>query len=1202
MSKKKKITVSIIPLIFIIAFFAIKFWAQAPCNEFLGIFTENFDTLEYKDGTYTSAADWPVGPIRLSQLGGHLVVAEPTGMDAMIYVCDAGDFDGDGKPDLIGLDITNRDTDPVNYPRLILARNTWEDLDGDEIDDDNIFLLADPSEVYDIGLAVGPATITVGDYNNDGLLDFFFMKNVQDDAVYDEFVAAMYINIGTAEDPDFLPYTSPPNLDFATKFMNAGIYVQWAATHLCSVDLDQDGDTDILVISKDQIFIVRNPGVDNFSLDNFQVSELSYDQNTGYTTGMGGSAINAADFDYDGDIDIIGGSVENYGYLVFYENDGTGNFTRKEIPIPNPSCNGTVVLLVEDFNLDGLIDIFGANDRWRANNPAKMWVMRNMGPVEGEEGLPFELEWACLQNCTTILPPNNDVDIGASLDIDGDGDMDIILADANHNGDYYMLENQLAPVYTLFGEARSLNIAPHLNPSTDAITKIKITSINMDVLGGNAKGLKVEIYVTNNGRDWEFYASFEGKDIVNQVDLPERTFNHFGSQLKWKAFLSAPEDPVDPMLGYENSSNQTPRISDIAFEYTTVERQEYSRTSVATTITIEGEQRKKLVIGDTFYFPGFQGHLRAYDVTSMTLSDSSYSVLRTVTRPDLGAPSGRQIIPEGVTILWDAGELLDSRAASARTIYTATPVDSDLTRIEFTAANVGTLGPLLQDTNNDNEGLINFVRGEGRDWKLSDSNHSNPIVVAPPDEDPNLMGAGYDTFVTTWEDRPKVIYVGANDGMIHCFDAVTGAEKWGFIPYNLLPRLRDMWAVDEATGSRYYIREEYIDGSPVAADVYIDADGDGMEEWTTILICGQGPGKGSVIGGGINYYVALDVTDPDNPQPLWEFTDDRLGETWSVPKIGKISKSGVDAWVAFTGSGYDNSTDFEAGNVFYVVDLETGDDFWSFEAPDIDTTGNFTNIPNAFPGSPSIIDIDQDGYTDRVYIGDMDGRVWKVDVSFDWQDPTSWTEELLYTDSNNYPIISNTAVWLSPSMTTPVPRLYFGTGGDDSAPSDATYSFVALLDGDTPEIEWYLGDSAILGLDAAKDVGDLDVGDKVWADPKVSDHIVYFSTFAGSIESVDPCENIAGAGKLYGRYIQPVAGTVIGGTAFRTAGGPQESLGLTIKTRAAVTMGERERTEGGVRKREVYIQEYDSTIQKLEQAVGALIKIKSWREIYKIIK
>ena len=63
-----------------------------------------------------------------------------------------------------------------------------------------------------------------------------------------------------------------------------------------------------------------------------------------------------------------------------------------------------------------------------------------------------------------------------------------------------------------------------------------------------------------------------------------------------------------------------------------------------------------------------------------------------------------------------------------------------------------------------------------------------------------------------------------------------------------------------------------------------------------------------------------------------------------------------------------------------------------------------------------------------------------------------------------------------------------------------------------------------------------------------------------------------------------------------------ESLTLSIKTRSAVTLGEQSVTEGGIRKRDVYIQEYDSTIQKLEQVTGGLLKIKSWREIYQIIK
>jgi Tfp pilus tip-associated adhesin PilY1 len=418
-----------------------------------------------------------------------------------------------------------------------------------------------------------------------------------------------------------------------------------------------------------------------------------------------------------------------------------------------------------------------------------------------------------------------------------------------------------------------------------------------------------------------------------------------------------------------------------------------------------------------------------------------------------------------------------------------------------------------------------------------------------------------------------------------------------------LPKLKNMWAVDGATGTRYSARDIYVDGSPMVADVYIDANGDASKEWTTILISGQGSGNGSSLGGGTNYYFALDITDPDNPQPLWEFTHDFLGETWSVPVVGKIRKNGQDAWLAFMGSGYDNSPSEVVGNVFYAVDPATGEYFWAFYAGEVDTTIDLGwNIPNTIPCSPSIVDIDQDGHADCVYVADLDGRVWKVDVSIDYEDPTSWAGVIIYEDSRNYPIISRPAVWINYALGGTIPRLYFGTGGDDRAPSDVAYSFVALLDAPAPEVEWYLGDPTILGLPAEKDLGDITIGERVWADPKVADYIVYFSTLTGSIDSVDPCASIAGVGKLYARFVQTVAGSIIGQSAFVTASGTKESLDLAIKTRAAVTIGERERPAGGTRKREVYIQEYDSTIQKLEQSIGAVLKIKSWREVYRVIR
>ena len=118
MTKKTKIKLLILPLVAIIALVSFHLRAQQGCNQYTGTFTEDFSTLTYKDHAWCSVANWTPAPIMLSRLGANFEVTQPVGMGARIYVCDSGDFDGDGMPDLIGLDITN---DPDN--RFILIRN-----------------------------------------------------------------------------------------------------------------------------------------------------------------------------------------------------------------------------------------------------------------------------------------------------------------------------------------------------------------------------------------------------------------------------------------------------------------------------------------------------------------------------------------------------------------------------------------------------------------------------------------------------------------------------------------------------------------------------------------------------------------------------------------------------------------------------------------------------------------------------------------------------------------------------------------------------------------------------------------------------------------------------------------------------------------------------------------------------------------------
>jgi hypothetical protein len=1203
-----------------------RLWPQVvqACTEYTRAFAENFSGVSYKDAANSSVYGWPeAGRITLPRLGANFAVAAPGSMGARIYSCASGDFTGDGFPDLIGLDISGQFAALPQLSQLVLIKNLYQVNGGVPP-----FFQVDPTTSYEkFHTNTGPASITVADYNGDGLLDFFFIRNSADEFGYTNFMAAMYINTGTAFVPAFQPHNVSPSLDFTARFQAAHIYMNWAADHVTSVDIDKDGDIDLLAISQDRIFLIRNPGPGNFTVDQWEVGELAYDQRTGFTVGRGGSCITAADFDNDGDIDIAGGTVNNIAYLVYYENDGTGHFTRKELAIPVASCTGSVGVLGRDFTNDGWPDIFVATDAWNAGNQAHMWFLRSHGledTIDNSVDPPVTVtdvdwEFKCLNNCDPIIPPTYDVDMSTPLDYDNDGDLDIIIADANHSGDYYLIENELADIYELRGQAQSINVAAGiLDPRLHAVTRVRITSIHQGVLRGSSDGLAVAVRFSNNGgKDWESPLPldsyvFSGAGIVNATNLPWHDFRNFGADLRWQIVLTAPEDP---MQEYTGASFETPYVDDLELEFTYVDRREYSRASAAATIVTQSGINKKLIIGSSFIFPGFEGQLRAYDVSAVSFTAGAYSALRTITSSDLDAANGRTLVT-GAEVFWDAGQMLNDRHQDSRTIYTAIRASGTLTnplvRQDFTRANVAALTFFLQDVNNDNEGLIDFVRGRNRYWKMGDVNHSTPVVVGPPSADPMVMGAGYAEFELAYAARPKVLYVGGNDGMLHCFDVATGEELWGFVPYNLLRKLKNMYAVDAANNARYYVHDIYVDGTPAVADVQING------AWRTVLVTGQGPGSGSTLAGGLNYYWALDVTDPTNPLPLWEIThkDNQnritMGETWSTPAIGKVNHSGTARWVAFMGSGYDNDPAADlAGRNFYVVRIDTGALLRTVQTTQVNTMGfsgvrqpyRYTNIMNAIVGSPTAIDTDSNGYVNSVYVGDLDGRLYRMDVT--GTNANQWNLTAIYTDYLNYPIITKPALWTDPLEGGPVrPRIYFGTGGDDRAPDTRDYSFVGIIDSgaNTALLEWYLGIPARLSLAASYDVGDLDVGSKVWADPVIADQVVYFSTLKGSIEAVNPCTNLGEAGRLYARYIRQTSAIPVGGTAFKTTEQtPPEYLQLVSKARRAVTVGEASRVAGRVNKREIYVQEYDSTLEMLEQPIGSLMRIKSWREIYRVI-
>lgn len=253
---------------------------------------------------------------------------------------------------------------------------------------------------------------------------------------------------------------------------------------------------------------------------------------------------------------------------------------------------------------------------------------------------------------------------------------------------------------------------------------------------------------------------------------------------------------------------------------------------------------------------------------------------------------------------------------------------------------------------------------------LGDIVNSSPVLVSGGQYIPYLANKlfgtnNYAEFALQQTAKTPMIYVGANDGMLHGFDANTGEEKFAFIP---TPVIQNLYLLTQKT---YGVTEEglhkfYVDGSLHVSDVYIN------DQWKTVLVGALGAGGRGVF--------ALDVTNPENIQLLWEFTEDSpgslatsglsdLGYTFGSPMVIKL-KSGK--WVAAVSSGY-NSPNAESGVAsLFLLDIATG-----VVVSKLDAQGQATN--NGL-SSFRVADYNGDGSADYIYAGDIQGNLWRFDV------------------------------------------------------------------------------------------------------------------------------------------------------------------------------------------------------------------------------
>jgi type IV pilus assembly protein PilY1 len=329
-------------------------------------------------------------------------------------------------------------------------------------------------------------------------------------------------------------------------------------------------------------------------------------------------------------------------------------------------------------------------------------------------------------------------------------------------------------------------------------------------------------------------------------------------------------------------------------------------------------------------------------------------------------------------------------------------------------------------------------------WKLGDIFHSSPVLVKPPIDKftcafglfehqcvPTLFGGSgwraqsstcypplakygsldaYDRYREDNLTRKMVVLVGANDGMLHAFDAgdaLTGEPKlatggyrygpgdgeelWAFIPPDLLPRLR------QALDTHSY----FVDGNTMVRDVWIDANRDGTkqkDEYRTVAVVSE--------RGGGTRFTGLDVTNPTAPEFLWTFPEGcselspKAGQSWGdflprappiLPVKHEVTTSDPEScgfeerWIVGLNGGYDPA--MVRGRYVAVVDIATGQPIWEFANDDFQAVRGDTKA-SMFPVAATLggMDLgaavaakgifDTDGYFDTFTWGDTAGNVF----------------------------------------------------------------------------------------------------------------------------------------------------------------------------------------------------------------------------------
>lgn len=328
---------------------------------------------------------------------------------------------------------------------------------------------------------------------------------------------------------------------------------------------------------------------------------------------------------------------------------------------------------------------------------------------------------------------------------------------------------------------------------------------------------------------------------------------------------------------------------------------------------------------------------------------------------------------------WNAGNLLNNSSLDIdkRVIYTYDGTQgSSFTRSGLSTSQAkliysGSSGSALDDR-------IDYLRGDqskeiknggsfrNRGSRLGDIVNSNLWLVDKPSAP--YLDSTYTAFKQSQASRTPMLYIGANDGFLHGFDANTGQEKMAYLPSGLIQEVPKLFDPN-------YTHRYFVDGSPFSGDAQIDGD------WKTVLVSGLG-------GGGKGYFI-LDVTDPSkftksngDKVVIVDRTDKdkqnsvHYGHIYSPPATDpyytknstQIAKMNNGKWAVVIGNGYNS----DEGEAVLIVDFLDNSLPTLFIRTGVIGDNGLAN--------PALIDVNGDGMVDMAYAGDLQGNLWKFNL------------------------------------------------------------------------------------------------------------------------------------------------------------------------------------------------------------------------------